>query len=94
MPLYDIIRLLVVSAEDNPQNEYPDEISDEQEEEEEDQEEEVDEDGVESKASEKSEDESESGGIASGDVDQFLEDEIYYDNFDDDENGGDGEDWR
>lgn len=92
------------NAEDNPRNEYPDEISDEQEEEEEDQEEEVDEDGVESKASEKSEDESERGGIASRDVDQFLEDEIYYDNFenddhrfnnfDDDENDGDDEDWR
>lgn len=102
MPLYYIILFLVFSAEDNPRNEYPDEISDEQEEEEE--EEEVDEDGVESKATENSEDESERAGIASRDVDRFLEDEIYYDDFenddhcfdnlDDEKNDADGEDWR
>lgn len=90
------------NAEDNPRNEYPDEISDEQEEEEE--EEEVDEDGVESKATENSEDESERAGIASRDIDRFLEDEIYYDDFenddhcfdnlDDEKNDADGEDWR
>ncbi|KAH9668208.1 RNA-directed DNA methylation 4 [Citrus sinensis] len=93
------------NAEDNPRNEYPDEISDEQEEEEEEEEEEeVDEDGVESKATENSEDESERAGIASRDIDRFLEDEIYYDDFenddhcfdnlDDEKNDADGEDWR
>ncbi|KAL5757046.1 hypothetical protein ACOSQ2_021792 [Xanthoceras sorbifolium] len=93
------------NAEDNPRNDYPDEMSGEEEEEEEEEEE----DEAESKASDESEDLNESGSISiSRDPDMLHDDELYYDDFNDKgddfdyfddnneegDNDGDGEDWR
>ncbi|KAK2652865.1 hypothetical protein Ddye_012721 [Dipteronia dyeriana] len=66
------------NAENNPLNDYPDEMSGEDEEEEEDEKE----DGVESKASNESEDSSEGGSvIVSRDPDLLYDDDLYYDDF-------------
>lgn len=96
------------NAENNPRNDYPEEMSAEEEEEEEDEEEE-EEEGAESKASDESEDSSEGGGINGfSDPDLLHDDDLYYDDFnddgddfdynddncEDDDNGGDGKDWR
>lgn len=99
MLLLDFLHLLLLSDENNPRNEYPDEISDVEVEEEE----EVEEDGVESEDSDKSENESERGDIYSRDAEWFLDDDFCYGDFeddnihcvddDDDENGGNTEDW-